>query len=88
MPKIKRITLSIGFSKDISSSTISDDGLKKAVSETRWQKGEGVIGGRTFMLYRRAGLDGFEYRLGESVLAEGSVEAFNPTEYFDWRDEK
>lgn len=67
---------------------VQDDKITEYLKDDEifWRLGTGCIGGRTFNIERKKGLDGPEYRLNGQILDPKSIESWNSTEYFDWRD--
>lgn len=82
----RKIILSFGTVRDSSSVDVDEGLIKRAVSESRWRKGTALINGRNVEVLRSKGLDEYNYKIGDQLLATGSVEAFLPSEFLDWRD--
>lgn len=80
----RKIILSIGVTQDAAAIPISDEDLKRAVSESRWCKGTALVNGNKLEVMRARTLGGYTYKIGEQTLNE--VDAFLPNEFMDWRD--
>jgi len=78
-----RIKLKIKTSsRPVGSHEVTDEALKKIVSNSRWIKGFATYKGNKFVCQRRKTLDDYEYRYkGEEIQPP---ETFNPSEFFDW----
>ena len=66
---------------------VSDEFIKEAHSQSRWQPGVALIEHKKVNAERYRILGGYEYRVqGFEVDAE-TIQAFNPSEFFSWRDD-
>jgi len=63
---------------------VSDECMKHIIQENRWRPGVILLNGHRLDGFRKSNLGGWTYRIGTQELAQ--VDAFNPTEYQDWRD--
>lgn len=63
---------------------VTDECMKQVMAENRWRKGTIILNGHRLEGYRKSNLGGWTYRIGQQELTQ--VDAFNPTEYQDWRD--
>ena len=80
------IKLNIGIVIDPEAIEVSDSFLKNAISESRWRPGYATMQGRRVPVERFSMLGDFEYRIGDSIISNASIEAWYPSEWMEWRD--
>ena len=87
---IRKIKLSFSSldSRDVNSVEISDELLKRCISESRWRRGTALMNGRKILVECFRGLDESIYRLMSSKqqIAPECIEAFRQDEFIHWRD--
>ena len=80
-----KIKLNIGREVELGWLDATEEFIKSATLESAWRLGVGVVSGLNVKLERRRTLSGYEFRIGDAILAT-PVESYMPTEYMDWRD--
>jgi uncharacterized protein YijF (DUF1287 family) len=85
----RKIILSLSTvveSVDAKSIEVDDELMESATKESRWQLGIAVINGAHRKVERRLNLDEYIYRMDGHILNPDCIEAWQATEYIDWRD--
>lgn len=70
--------------RDKDAITIKDEILEQATNDSRWQPGIGLLNHKKIHCFRRKTLGGYEYKTDTDQPF--TPEAFNATEYMEWRD--
>lgn len=82
----RKIKVSFGETTDSTAELTTDEFIKSAISESAWQIGEAVINGYKRTVSRIKTLDGYMYKMKGVILDSSCVEAYNSTEFIEWRD--
>lgn len=80
------IKLSIGRGIDPEAIEVTEEFLASNIRESLWRNGTAIISNKPVACQRKQVLDEYEYRIGTTVLYNKCIEAWNATEYMEWRD--
>jgi len=83
-PRLININLGVRTEEKV----VEDPNAGKPLDEDQyWRLGTGRVGGRDLAVERKKCLDGYEYRIGDTLVASSSVEMWYPREFIQWRDD-